>query len=224
MAESTKPLRVVLTGASGMVGEGVLLHCLQSPAVGHVLVLGRRPCGHQHPKMRELLVPDFYNLSPIADQMAGFDACFFCLGTSAIGMTEADYTRVSHTLTLHVAETLAARNPALTFCYVSGAGTDSTENGRQMWARVKGRTENDLRKLPFRQAVAFRPGAIKPLPGQLHVLKLYRRLSWLYPIVRTLAPGSAGTVSEIAQAMIHTAQRGAPKPVLEVRDIRALAA
>ncbi len=224
MNEPNQKLRILLTGASGMVGEGVLLECLQNDAVGEVVVLGRRPCGHQHPRLREILHADFLNLAPIADQLTGFDACFFCLGTSAIGLTEAEYTRVTHALTLHVADTLVARNPQMTFCYVSGAGTDSSEKGRQMWARVKGRTENDLRKRSFRRVVAFRPGAIKPLPGQQNVLKLYKRLGWLYPLFRTIAPGSAGTVSEIGRAMIHVARTGTPKLVLEVKDIRALAA
>ncbi len=223
MIDPTKKLRILLTGASGMVGEGVLLECLQSAAVAAVTVLGRRACGHQHPKLREILTTDFYDLAPLAEQLTGFDACFFCLGASAIGMTEADYTRVSHTLTLHVAATLAARNPGLTFCYVSGAGTDSSEKGRQMWARVKGRTENDLRKLSLGQAVAFRPALIQPRPGQLHVLTLYKRLGWLYPLIRALAPGAAGTVTEIARAMMAVARHPAPKLVLEVKDIRTLA-
>ena len=224
MNDPTKKLRVLLTGASGMVGEGVLLECLENDAVAAVTVLGRRACGHHHPKLREILHADFLNLVPIADQLSGFDAGFFCLGASSVGLTEVEYTRVTYTLTLHAAEMLAAHNPEMIFCYVSGAGTDSTERGRMMWARVKGRTENDLRKLPFKQAVAFRPGVIKPLPGQLHVLKLYKRLRWLYPIIRTLAPGAAGTVQEIGRAMINAARRGSPKPVLEVKDIRALAA
>lgn len=207
-----------------MVGEGVLLECLRDERVGEVVVLGRRTCGHQHPKLREILHADFYDLSPIADRLTGFDACFFCLGTSAIGMSEADYTRVTHTLTLHVANTLAARNPAMTFCYVSGGGTDSSGQSRQMWARVKGRTENDLRQLPFRQAIAFRPGFLKAVEGQQHLLGLYKWLGWIYPLGRALAPGGFGTLRELARAMVKVALNGSPKPVLEVQDIRALAA
>ncbi len=224
MNKSAPSLRVLLTGASGMVGEGVLLECLRDERVREVVVLGRRTCGHQHPKLREILHPDFYDLAPVAAQLTGFDACYFCLGASSVGMNEVDYTKVTHTLTLHVAETLAARNPGLTFCYISGAGTDSSEKGRQMWARVKGRTENDLRKLFGPRGVAFRPGFIKPFPEQMHILSLYKWMGWLYLAFRTLAPSTAGTVGEIARAMLRVTTDGAPKPVLEVTDIRALAA
>lgn len=218
-----KLLRVIITGASGMVGEGVLLECLRTPAVGEVLVLGRRPCGHQHPKLREILHPDFQNITPIQDQLTGYDACYFCLGVSSVGMNEADYTRLTHTLTLHVAGVLVPRNPSMTFCYVSGAGTDSTAHGRQMWARVKGRTENDLLQLPFQRVFAFRPGFMKAVQGQQNTLKPYRYLAWIYPIGRALAPSMFCTLDEVGQAMINATRLGYEKPVLEVRDIVALA-
>jgi len=216
-------IKAILTGVTGMVGEGVLLECLQNPAVAEVLVLGRRPCGYTHAKLREFIVGDLGDLSTFESQLVGYNACFFCAGVSAIGLSPEAYVRITHDLTLRFAQTLARLNPEMTFCYVSGAGTDSSEQGRQRWARVKGRTENDLLKLPFRAAYMFRPGLIRPFPDQRNTLKMYRYLSWLYPVLRRLAPGSVGTMQELAQAMIRAAASGFIKPVLEVRDLRALA-
>jgi uncharacterized protein YbjT (DUF2867 family) len=215
-------LRVILTGTTGMVGEGVLLECLQNPAVEQVLSISRRPSGHQHPKLRELLHEDFQNLTPIAGQLTGYNACFFCLGVSSVGMQEPEYRRLTYDLTLHFARTLLAHNgPDLTFCYVSGAGTDDTLRSRQMWARVKGETENELRQLGFRQAFMFRPGFLRATPGQRHVLSYYKYFGWLYPVVRGLAPRYVSTLTELGQAMLHVAQRGYAKSVLEVPDIVA---
>ena len=217
-------LRVILTGTTGMVGEGVLLECLQNPVVEQVLSISRRPSGHQHPKLRELVHEDFHNLAPIADQLRGYNACFFCLGVSSVGMQEPEYRRLTYDLTLHFARTLLTHNgPDLTFCYVSGAGTDDTLRSRQMWARVKGETENELRQLGFRQAFMFRPGFLRATPGQRHVLPYYKYFGWLYPVVRGLAPKFASTLAELGQAMLHVAQRGYAKPVLEVPDIVAAA-
>ncbi|WP_426492140.1 epimerase [Hymenobacter sp. 102] len=217
-------LRVILTGTTGMVGEGVLLECLQTPEVEQVLSISRRPSGHQHPKLRELLHEDFQNLGPIADQLTGYNACFFCLGVSSVGMQEPEYRRLTHDLTLHFARTLLAHNgPDLTFCYVSGAGTDDTLRSRQMWARVKGETENELRQLGFRQAFMFRPGFLRATPGQRHVLSYYKYFGWLYPVLRGVAPKFASTITELGQAMLHVARRGYPKPILEVPDIVAAA-
>ena len=210
--------RIVLTGATGMVGEGVLLTCLAQPEVEAVLSISRKPSGHAHPKLRELLVPDFFDLSAVENDLAGYTACFFCAGVSSVGMSEADYTRITHDLTLHFAQTLLRHSPAAAFIYVSGAGT----GGRQMWARVKQRTEADLRALPFRAAYAFRPGGMKPVPGQLHILPLYRWLSWLMPLMRRL--NYACDLREVGLAMLRAAGRGYVRPVLEVRDIVALAA
>ena len=209
--------RIILTGATGMVGEGVLLTLLQQPEVEAVLSISRQPSGHAHPKLRELLVPDFMNLTAIESELAGYSACLFCAGVSSVGKQEAEYTRLTYDLTLHVARTLVRHSPALTFCYVSGAGTGS----RQMWAQVKQRTENDLRQLPFAAAYMFRPAGIKPLAGQQHVLPMYRWFSWLLPLARQL--GYATTVAELGLAMLHAAERGYPKPVLEVADILQLA-
>ncbi|RSK50029.1 Rossmann-fold NAD(P)-binding domain-containing protein [Hymenobacter rigui] len=217
-------LRVILTGTTGMVGEGVLLECLHNSDVEQVLSISRRPSGHQHPKLRELLHEDFQNLTPIADQLRGYNACFFCLGVSSVGMQEPEYRRLTYDLTLHFARTLLAYNgPDLTFCYVSGAGTDDTLRSRQMWARVKGETENELRQLGFRQAFMFRPGFLRATPGQRHVLSYYKYFGWLYPVLRGVAPKFASTLQELGQAMLHVAQRGYPKPILEVPDIVAAA-
>ncbi|WP_210521476.1 NAD-dependent epimerase/dehydratase family protein [Hymenobacter terricola] len=215
--------RAILTGATGMVGEGVLLECLQNADVEHVLVLTRKPTGRQHPKMTELLVPDLANLSAVESQLTGYNACFFCAGISSVGISKEEYERITHDLTLAVAETLGRLNPTMTFIYVSGASTDSSETSRQHWARVKGRTENELLALPFRQAYMFRPGYMHPMPGQRNVPGWGRALGVLYPLVRRLAPSFASTLREVAQAMIIAAQDGAPKPVLEVLDIVALA-
>lgn len=210
--------RIIITGATGMVGEGVLLTCLAQPEVEAVLSISRRPSGHTHPKLRELLVPDFFDLSAIEPELAGYTACFFCAGVSSVGMSEADYTHITHDLTLHFAQLLARIDPSLVFCYVSGAGTDSQEKSRQMWARVKGRTEKELLAL-FPAAYMFRPGFLQPVAGQQHILKLYAWIGWLYPVLRKVAPATACTLRELALAMLHAAERGAPKPVLEVRDI-----
>jgi uncharacterized protein YbjT (DUF2867 family) len=214
--------RIILTGATGMVGEGVLLTLLEQPDVETILSISRRPSGHAHPKLHELLVPDFFDLGGIEDELKGYTACFFCAGISVVGKTEAEYTRVTHDLTLHVAQVLARLNPDLVFCYVSGAGTASSEKARQMWARVKGRTENDLLRL-FRTAYMFRPGFLKPVAGQRYTLPLYTWLGWLYPVLRKVAPSTACSLQELGVAMLHTAQRGANQSVLEVRDIVQLA-
>ena len=206
-----------------MVGEGVLHECLQHPQVEAVLVVGRRACGVSHPKLKEILHSDFFDLSSVEAQLAGYDACFFCLGVSSVGMNEADFTHMTHTLTLHFAETVCRQNPAMTFGYISGSGTDSTEQGRLMWARVKGKTENDLMRLPFKRAYAFRPGYIHPTPGLKNTLPYYKYFTWLYPVLRALLPGMVSTLKEMGLAMINSALYGYDKQVLEVRDIVTLA-
>ena len=216
-------LRVIITGATGMVGEGVLLECLSNPAVERVLMLTRKPTGRSHPKITELLVPDLANLSAVESQLTGYNACFFCAGISAVGVSKEEYERITHDLTLAVAQTLLRLNPALTFSYVSGAGTDSTEKSGQHWARVKGRTENELLALPFGAAYMFRPGFMKATAGQRNLLKWYPAIAWLYPVARRLAPQFVSTMQEVAQAMINASDFGYSKSVLEVRDIVALA-
>ncbi len=206
-----------------MVGEGVLLECLQNPVVAHVLVLTRRPTGRTHPKIAELLVPDLSNLSAVESQLTGYNACFFCAGVSSVGISKEEYERITHDMTLAVGKTLLRLNPELTFIYVSGAGTDSRQTSRQHWARVKGRTENELLALPFRAAYMFRPGFMKATTGQRNILKWYGAIAWLYPMARKLAPNFVSTMQEVGRAMINAADFGYSKPVLEVRDIVALA-
>lgn len=206
-----------------MVGEGVLLECLQNPAVEQVLVLTRKPTGRTHAKLTEVLVPDLADLRAVENQLTGYNACFFCAGISSVGVSEGEYERITHDLTLAVANTLVRLNPELTFIYVSGAGTDSSEQSRQHWARVKGRTENELLALPFQAAYMFRPGFMKATAGQRNLLKWYPAIAWLYPVARKLAPRFVSTMQEVGRAMIHAADFGYSKPVLEVRDIVALA-
>ena len=219
-------MKVILFGATGMVGQGALRECLLDPDVAEVLVIGRTPIGRAHAKIREIVHKDLYDLSPIAPQLAGYDACFFCLGVSSVGMTEADYTKVTHDLTLAVAHILAQQNPQMVFLYVSGTGTDSTERGKTMWARVKGRTENELLRGPFRAAYMLRPGYIQPMHGVKSKTPLYRIfyvvLSWLYPVIRLVARKYAITTEDLGRAMIQIAKSGAPKRVLENFDIEAI--
>jgi hypothetical protein len=216
-------IRAIITGATGMVGEGVLHECLLHPQVEAVLVINRKPCGYTHSKLKEIIHSDFFNLSSIENQLSGYNACFFCLGVSSIGLKEDTYYKLTHTLTLHVAETLSKLNTGMTFCYVSGAGTDSSEQGKLMWARVKGKTENDLMKLPFKQVFAFRPGFIKPTEGLKNTLKYYRYVSWLFPIGRALFPYVFCTLKDLGLAMIHIVNSGYKKKVIEGKDIITLA-
>jgi hypothetical protein len=216
-------LKVILTGATGMVGEGVLHECLLNPEVEEILVLGRKPCSITHPKLKEVLHSNFYDLSPVADKLKGFTTCFFCLGVSSVGMKEEEYKRLTYDLTLHVAETLAKLNKDMTFCYISGSATDSSEKGRVMWARVKGKTENDLAKLAFRKVYNFRPGYMQPTPGLKNTLSYYKYVSWMYPFFRMVFPKFVSTLSELGLAMIHAASRGYEKQIIEVNDIVKLA-
>jgi hypothetical protein len=216
-------VNVIVTGATGMVGEGVLLECLHSPEVEQVLVINRRPGLRSHPKLREIVHTDFFNLAPIEPHLTGYNACFFCLGRSSIGVSRQEYERITYGLTLNFAQRLAILNPELTFCYVSGAGTDSTERGRVAWARVKGATENALMRL-FPRSYMFRPGFLKATPGQRNTLRYYKLFAWLYPVGRALYPAGFCTLQEMGRAMINAAIRGYPKQILEVKDIVGLAA
>jgi nucleoside-diphosphate-sugar epimerase len=216
-------ISAIITGASGMVGEGVLLECLADARVSRMLAVTRKPSGVRHPKLIELIHADFDDLTQIQAQLAGYDACFFCLGVSSVGMSEADYKRVTYDLTTNFGRTLARLNPDMTFCYVTGAGTDATEHGKSMWARVKGATENELLRL-FRRGVMLRPGMMRATTGQKNLKGWYKAIAWIYPIGRALAPGSFCTLQDVGQAMINAATVGSPKKVLEVRDIVALAA
>jgi uncharacterized protein YbjT (DUF2867 family) len=216
-------MNVILFGATGMVGQGVLRECLLDPEVHQILSIVRTPSSQQHPKLRELLHTNFFDYSAIEPQLTGFDACFFCLGVSSAGMDEAQYTHLTHDLTLAAATTLARLNPNMVFIYVSGAGTDSTGRGRIMWARVKGKTENDLLKLPFRTAYMFRPGFIQPLHGIRSKTKLYQffytALNPILPLLKSAFPKSIITTEELGRAMLNVARHGYPKPILETADI-----
>ncbi len=216
-------IKAIITGVTGMVGEGVLHECLQNDLVEQVLILGRRPYGMTHPKLKEIVHGDLYDLSAVEEQLKGYNTCFFCLGTTSVGKSEEEFTKVTYTLTMHVATTLSRQNPDMTFCYISGSGTDSSEKGRVMWARVKGKTENDLMKLPFKQVYNFRPGYMQPTKGLKNTLPYYKYVSWLYPFLRLVMPNFVTTLRELALAMIHAAAQGYSKSVLEVRDIVAKA-
>jgi uncharacterized protein YbjT (DUF2867 family) len=221
------PVKVIVFGATGMVGQGVLRECLLDPRVDSVLVVGRTSTGRRHGKLREIVHRDFTDFSALAAEFDGLDACFFCLGVSAAGMAEADYRQVTYDVTLAAARPLAERNPAMTFVYVSGAGTDSTERGRAMWARVKGATENALLALPFR-AYAFRPGYIQPMHGVTSKTGWYRMfyavLAPLYPLLRRIAPSLVTTTEAMGRAMLAVARDGWPDRVLDTPQINAAAA
>ena len=221
-------MNVVVFGASGMVGQGVLRACLLDPTVDTVLVVGRRPLGVSHPKLSEVVHDDLTDLSPIADRLTGVDACFYCLGVSSAGLDEAAYTRVTYDFTLAAARKLVAASPGPTFVYVSGEGTDSTEQGRTMWARVKGRTENDLLALPM-NAYMFRPGYIQPRHGAVSRTRSYRVMytltSWLYPLLHRLIPAHTTTTEHLARAMLALTRPGTTENrILYSRDINRLGA
>ena len=224
MLMATAPVRVILTGATGMVGEGVLHECLLSPEVEAVLSVSRKPCGIQHPKLREILHSDFLNLSSVEPQLKGYNACFFCLGVSSVGIKKELYEKLTYDLTLGFAGVLSKQNSGMVFCYISGAGTDSSEKGRLHWARVKGKTENDLQKLPFSQVYLFRPGIMKPTKGLKNTLSFYKWAGWLLPVIQFLFPKYMNSLADVGKAMIHAVTRGYSKPVLEVKDISLLSA
>jgi hypothetical protein len=219
---STK-IKAIITGSTGMVGEGVLHECLQHPSVESILVINRRPCGITHPKLKEIIHIDFFDLLPIESRLSGYNACFFCAGVSSVGMKEPEYTRITYELTMNFAQTLSKLNPDMTFCYVSGAGTDSSEKGRIMWARVKGKTENDLMKLQFKNVYAFRPAFMKPTKGLKNAPTFYKYILWLYPVLHPLFPQYFGPLSDVGLAMINCTAFSTEKKVLEAKDIAGLA-
>ncbi|HEY4366909.1 MAG TPA: NAD-dependent epimerase/dehydratase family protein [Steroidobacteraceae bacterium] len=216
-------MNILIFGASGMVGLGVLRECLLDTAVERVTTVGRSRIEQQHAKLRQIAHADLYNLASIEGELTGYDACFFCLGVSSAGMNEADYSRITYDLTLAVATTLVRLNPAMTFVYVSGAGTDSSENGRSMWARVKGRTENALLRLPFKAAYMFRPGVIQPLHGIKSKTALYRAIyvviGPLLSALKPLLPKYITSTEQVGLAMLKVAKNGTSKRILEGEDI-----
>ena len=216
-------LNVIITGVTGMVGEGVMHECLLHSDISQVLVINRRPCGFTHPKLKEIILTDFYSFANIEVDFTAYQACYFCLGVSSVGMSKTDYYRATYDLTMAVATTMAQANPNLVFCYVTGAGTDSSEKGRSHWARVKGKTENSILSLPFKQAYMFRPGFLVPTPGLKNTSKYYRYLSWLTPIITRFFPDFISTLKELGLAMIQVTLKGHPKPILEVKDIKKAA-
>jgi uncharacterized protein YbjT (DUF2867 family) len=221
-------MKVILFGAAGMVGQGVLRECLLDPDVEGVLAIVRNSSLPHHDKLREIVHSDVSDLSAIEDRLSGYDACFFCLGVSAVGMKEEAYRRLTYDLTVSVARTLAKLNPMMTFIYVSGAGTDSTERGRQMWTRVKGRTENALLQMPFKAVYLFRPAYIQPLHGVRSKTAwygaVYAVMKPFYPVLKMLFPNYVTTTECVGHAMLKVTKQGLPKPVLENRDINAMCA
>jgi len=221
-------MNVLLFGATGMIGQGVLRECLLDAGVSRVTTIGRSATGVRHGKLQEIVHADMWNYAPISEQLRGFDACFCCLGVTSAGMSEADYTRVTYGITMAAAETLSRLNPNMTFVFVSGAGADSTEQGRLMWARVKGKTENAIFRLSFKASFAFRPGAVQPMHGERSRTAAYRVLyamtKPLLLLLRRLWPGQILTTEQFGRAMLAVVRRGAPKRVLESTDINALTA
>jgi uncharacterized protein YbjT (DUF2867 family) len=216
-------MNVILFGGTGMVGQGVLRECLLAPGVQRVLSIVRSPSGQQHPKLREVVATDFYDLSSIESELSGYDACFFTLGVTSAGLDEQQYDHVTYDLTLAAAKPLATLNPGLTFIYISGAGTDSSESGRVMWARIKGKTENAILRLPFKGSYMFRPGFIQPLHGIKSKTKSYQIFyaitTPVLPLLKAIFPRQIATTEEIGRAMLNVARHGFPKPILEAGDI-----
>jgi uncharacterized protein YbjT (DUF2867 family) len=216
-------IKAIIFGATGMVGEGVLHVALAHPDVESVLVIGRKSCDVKHPKLKERIHNDFYDYSAIEQELAGYNACFFCLGVSSVGMSEKAYTRVTYDLTMEAAKALSRLNPDMTFCYVSGAGTDSTEKGRIMWARVKGSLENRLREFPFKSVYLFRPGFIKPIRGLRHAHTISEVVGMMYPFLNIISPKYVCTLEDVGLAMIQAAQSKPIRQIVENKDIASLA-
>ncbi|MFA5803572.1 MAG: NAD-dependent epimerase/dehydratase family protein [Melioribacteraceae bacterium] len=216
-------IKTIITGSTGMVGEGVLIECLKHPEVESVLVINRKPCGVMHDKLKEIIHKDFFDLSQIESQLSGYNACYFCAGVSSVGKTEEEYKRITYDLTMNFANTLLRLNPEMVFTYVSGVGTDSTEKGRSMWGRVKGKTENDLLKLSFKAAYMFRHGYIQPSKGLKNTYKIYKVLAPLYPIWKIFFPKYVVTIEEVGLAMINSVLKGYNKNIFECEDIRKVA-
>lgn len=213
-------IKIILTGATGMVGEGILMKCLDNPEIFEVLSVSRKPSGKKHAKLKEYIVPDFLAIDPDDENFKGYDAVFFCAGISSVGMSESEYTRITYDMTLHFAKAVLKNNPNMIFNYVSGLYTDKTESGKIMWARVKGKTENDLRKLGFRGVYNFRPGFMKPVEGQKNVKWFFKPFIWFFPM---LFPSKSLTLHEVGRAMINAVQKGYPTSTLEIKDIKNLA-
>src|SRR5512145_2588099 len=216
-------MKIILFGATGMVGEGVLLEVLRDASVEAVLVVGRRPCEISHPKLTEIIHRDFYDYAAIAERFRGYDACLFCLGVTSVGKNEEEYRRLTYDLTMAAACSMEKESPGMTFCYISGTGTDSTEKGKVMWARVKGKTENDIMRLGFKDAYAFRPGFIKPSPGQKRAFLAAKIIAPLYPLLHAIVPKWVCTMQDLGRAMILVSAKGYERKVVECLDIEKIA-
>ena len=214
-------MKVIITGTTGMIGEGILSECLQNNEITEILSVSRKPTGKTHQKLKELIVNDFLSLPQNDPRFEGYDACFFCAGVSSLGMDQTLYEKLTYDTTLAFARAL---NPSekISFIYVSGSGTDSSESGKLHWARVKGKTENDLMKLPFKKAYGFRIGLVKPAKGQNHALKFYKYVNWLFPILKYAAPNIFNTMNQIANAMIYITKNGYENNIIYVKDIRKM--
>lgn len=215
-------LKVIITGATGMVGEGVLQECIANPMVEKILLINRKTTGVVHSKVKEIIHQHFNNLTPILDELKGYDACYFCLGITSLGVKEETYYDVTYKLTTDFARQLTLVNDHMTFCYVSGAGTDSSEKGKLMWARIKGKTENDLTKLPFKAVYNFRPGFMRPTKGAKNIKGFYKVIDFLYPLFRSISPTYFLTLEEVAKAMINVTIKGYSKSVITIKDIAIL--
>ncbi|QIA06285.1 NAD-dependent epimerase/dehydratase family protein [Draconibacterium halophilum] len=220
-------MKVIITGATGMVGKGVLLECLDHESVEKVLVIGRNPVDVRHPKLEELIHGDFADFSTVKTQLAGYDACFLCMGISSVGLKENDFKKITYDYTLSLAKELFPLNPEMTITYVSGEGTDSSEKGRIMWARVKGKTENDLLNMGFKQAFMFRPGVIIPLRGIKSRTKAYQFIydyfMWLVHLFKAVAPNAVVNTTQVGKAMINAALYGYNSVIIKPKDIIQLA-
>ncbi len=214
-------MKIIITGTTGMIGEGILLECLNIAEISEILSVSRKPCNISHAKLKELIVPDFLSLNENDERLMGYDACFYCAGISSVGMGEEQYRTITYDTTLQFAKAVKP-NPSMSFVFVSGGGTDSSEKGSMMWARVKGKTENDLSKLPFKQTFGFRIGFVEPAAHQQHILKLYNYIGWLTPLIKLLFPTYINTMAEVAHAMYMLSKNGYDTNVIHVKDIKQL--
>ncbi|MBN2807568.1 MAG: epimerase [Prolixibacteraceae bacterium] len=215
-------MKIIITGSTGMVGEGILLECLSLPQINHILSVSRKPCGIVHPKLSEYIVPDFLALDVNDEKLKGYDACFFCAGISSVGVSETDYHRMTYDTTMHFAR-CTGPNPNMSFIYVSGGGTDSSEMGRMAWARIKGKTENHLMQLPFKQAFGYRIGFMIPAKGQKRVLSYYQYFAWLIPLIKLFFPNFITSMNQVALSMLYVYEKGYHSNVIHVKDIKKLA-
>jgi uncharacterized protein YbjT (DUF2867 family) len=215
-------MKVIITGATGMVGEGVLQECIANPKIEKIVLINRNPSGYAGSNIEEIIYDDFSNIWPISERLKGYDACYFCAGTSSVGKTELAYYQITFEMTVRFAETMSEINPQMTFCYVSGAGTDSSEIGKTAWARIKGSTENELMKLPFKAVYNFRPAFMKPTKGAKNIKGIYKIINFLYPVLRPFSKTFFLTLQEVGKAMINVTANGYEKNILETKDILLL--